>query len=337
MQKNSWNEKMTALLKKKKWDIKDWHRALGMSQWQLDRLLSEDASGEDAAKLEKIYKMTQSAKLDKKLMRFDTPVMLAVWAHKGGTGKSTTATNLSYELAQMGYNVLAVDTDSQSDMTSVLYPQYLENPENSFYEAFSFCDDFQENGYICRTDYLNLDIVAGSAKCEGLEGVMIAHDEGHRGRMWERCLRGVRKSNYYDFIIVDMDKTAGVMNKAILMEADYVISPIEPAMFAMKAVPPIMTQVDTVARENPKLKLLGILYNKVDLRKKKAVEEITGLVDSLAPGIAFESFIKNDSNVENSQKEHMPLGYYNKSSAASKQMAEFTKEMLERIRKDREV
>ena len=39
--------------------------------------------------------------------------------------------------------------------------------------------------------------------------------------MWKKCLRSVREENYYDFIIVDMDKTAGVMNKTILGEADY--------------------------------------------------------------------------------------------------------------------
>ena len=32
----------------------------------------------------------------------------------------------------------------------------------------------------------------------------------------------------------------------------------------------------------------------------------------------------------------MPLGYYNRNSAAGKQMIEFTQEMLERIRKHRE-
>lgn len=336
MQKSSWKEKIRALLEKKKWDVKDWHRALKTEQWQLEQLLLADISSMDEGDLEKIYEMTKSAKLDKKLMRFEHPVMIAVWAHKGGTGKSTTATNLSYELSQMGYNVLAIDTDSQSDMTSVLYPQYLDDPEKSFYEAFSFCDDFQDTEYICRTEYPNLDIVAGSAKCEGLENVLGAYDEKHRDRMWERCLRGVRKANYYDFIIVDMDKTAGMMNRAILMESDYVISPIEPAMFAMKAVPPIITQVEEVAKTNQKLKLLGILYNKVDLRKKKAVTENMELVNGFAPDIAFKTYIKNDSNVENSQKEHMPLGYYNKSSAAGKQMIEFTQEMLERIRKHRE-
>ena len=65
---------------------------------------------------------------------------------------------------------------------------------------------------------------------------------------------------------------------------------------------------------------------------KKALAEAMELVDGIAPGAALENFIKNDANVDNSQREHMPLGVYNRSSAANKQMAEVADEILERIR-----
>ena len=59
-----------------------------------------------------------------------------------------------------------------------------------------------------------------------------------------------------------------------------------------------------------------------------------GLVEQIAPQCIFKTFIKNDANVDNSQKEHMPIGYYNSRSPASKQMTEFAEEAVERIRKD---
>ena len=126
MRKSDWKDRMNALLKKKGWDIKDWRRATGLNQWQLESLMEMDLSEMNEEDLESIYEQAKKAKLDKNLMRFDCPVMIAVWAHKGGMGKSTVVTNLSYELAKRGYNVLAIDTDSQSDMTSVLFPDYLE-------------------------------------------------------------------------------------------------------------------------------------------------------------------------------------------------------------------
>lgn len=334
MQKNDWKDRMNTLLKRRGWDIKDWHRATGLNQWQLENLMEMDLSEMDEGSLEGIYEQAKEAKLDKSLLRFDAPVMIAVWAHKGGMGKSTVVTNLSYELAKKGYNVLAVDTDSQSDMSSVLYPDYIEEPDVSFYNAFLGQEDFKEEGYIMHTEYSGIDVVAGSAECEALEGALCMMTDKIRDKMWKKCLRSVREENYYDFIIIDMDKTAGVMNKTILAEADYVLAPIESSIFGVKSVPPTIAQIDEVAETNPKLKLLGVLFNKVDLRKKASMADNMGLVEQIAPQCIFKTFIKNDANVDNSQKEHMPIGYYNSRSPASKQMTEFAEEAVERIRKD---
>lgn len=334
MRKSDWKDRMNALLKKKGWDIKDWRRATGLNQWQLESLMEMDLSEMDEEDLERIYEQAKEAKLDKSLMRFDCPVMIAVWAHKGGMGKSTVVTNLSYELAKRGYNVLAIDTDSQSDMTSVLFPDYLEQPDISFYNGFLGQEDFREEGYIMHTEYTGIDVVAGSAESEALEGSLCTMTEKIRSKMWKKCLRSVREENYYDFIIVDMDKTAGAMNKTIFDEADYVLAPIESSMFGIKAVPPTLAQIEETVARNTKLKLLGFLFNKVDLRKKTAMADNTSLVEQIAPEYTFKTFIKNDANVDNSQKEHMPIGYYNARSSASRQMAEFADEALERIRKD---
>ncbi len=336
MQEQNWNEKMKALLEKKKWDMKDWRRATKLDQHALENLLNTDTTGFPQENLDSIYEETRKAKLDRRMIRFEQPVIIAVWAHKGGTGKSTTVTNLSYELSAKGYNVLVIDTDSQSDVSSVLYPQYVQYPESNFYEAFSLHDDFVEEGYIKNTDYNGLDIIPGSEKCEALEGSMCLLEERHRVKIWPKCLKKIREENYYDFILVDMDKTAGMMNKSIFDVADYVLSPIEPAIFSVKSLVAIITQVKQSQAAESKLKLLGIFYNKVDMRKKKAFEEAADLGASVAEGQILNTYIKSDANVENSQKEHLPLGFYNKNSVASKQTVELAEEILKRIQKDME-
>lgn len=336
MQEQNWNEKMRALLTNRKWDMKDWRRATKFDQHAIENLLNTDTTGLPWENLEAIYEATKKAKLDRKMLRFKQPVIIAVWAHKGGTGKSTTVANLSYELSVMGYNVLVIDTDSQSDVSSVLYPQYLEYPETNFYEAFSMHDDFVEEGYIRNTDYSGLDIIPGSEKCEALEGTMCLMEERLRVKIWPKCLKKIREENYYDFILIDMDKTAGMMNKSIFEVADYVLSPIEPAIFSVKSLLAIITQVEQSRAADSKLKLLGVFYNKVDMRKKKAFAETMGLVDGVADGQVLNTYIKSDANVENSQKEHLPLGFYNKSSTASKQTVELAEEILQRIGMDME-
>ena len=333
MQKKNWNDKMRALLSKRKWDTKDWRRATKQDQQAFEHLLNMDTSELPKENLDSIYEMTQKATLEKGMLRFNKPVIIAVWAHKGGTGKSTTVANLSFELSLIGYNVLVIDTDSQSDVSSVLYPQYIQEPDINFYEAFSMHDDFSE-GYIKNTNYVGLDIIAGSEKCEALEGTMCLMEERHRSKIWPKCLKKVREENYYDFILIDMDKTAGMMNQSILAEADYILSPIEPAIFSVKSLLAITTQIEQMQANGAKIKFLGIFYNKVDMRKKKAFAETIQLVESVAPECILQSYVKSDSNIENSQKEHLPLGYYNRSSAASKQTAALAEEVLKKISND---
>ena len=128
MREQNWNEKMRALLENKKWDMKDWRRATKIDQRVLENLLAVDTTEYPKEELDAIYEATKQAKLDRTMLRFKEPIVIAVWAHKGGTGKSTTVANLSYELSIKGYNVLVIDTDSQSDVSSVLRPDYLEEP-----------------------------------------------------------------------------------------------------------------------------------------------------------------------------------------------------------------
>lgn len=48
------------------------------------------------------------------------PVIISIYIPKGGVGKSTTTFSLCYTLAERGYNVLAVDCDSQRDLSKMM-------------------------------------------------------------------------------------------------------------------------------------------------------------------------------------------------------------------------
>ena len=330
----NWNERITDLMNKRGWDIKDLRHATKLDQIALYNLIHSDTSALPQANLDNIYNLAKKADISG-MIKSDQPIIIAVWAHKGGTGKSTSSINISYALARRGYNVLAIDTDSQSDLSSVLLPNYMDDPDHNFYRAFSMHDDFQYDGYIKHTDYTGLDIISGSEACEALEGTLCATPEDIRSAIWEKCLRGIRRENYYDFILIDMDKTAGMVNSYALREADYVITPLESSLFSAKSLVGLLTHLNEMSRKRTDGKvttLLGMFYNKVDLRKRRAFEDNTRLVNQVADGKLFFTYINSDANVENSQAEHLPVCYYNPRTKASVQTERLTDEILDRIK-----
>jgi len=322
------------ILNKRNWDMKDWHRAAGLKQAFLETLMNADINSFDAEQiktLNSVYELTVNAKKPS-MLRFKKPIIIACWAYKGGIGKTTIAINLGFELARRGYNVLNIDTDGQSDMSSILKPNYLENPEVNFHNAFSLHQDFVEGNFICNTDYDNLDIIPGNGRSEDLENILSVLKDDQRQIVLNMCFKTIMLQNYYDFIIIDKDKSAGLFTSTLLSKADYVIPPIEPEQFSIKSIPTVIEHVNAAKKANSNLTILGLVLNKFDNRKKTAMAESIRLINKLAPNLLFETHIKCDSNIGNSQKSFIPLGVYNKSCSANKQMVDLTDEVLKRIK-----
>ena len=83
-------------------------------------------------------------------------ITITMGIQKGGCGKSTTTGILSYLLSEDGYRVLAIDMDSQGNLTELLS----EQPSNEFVEK-SVLEALQQNDikqYIVPIDE-NLDLL----------------------------------------------------------------------------------------------------------------------------------------------------------------------------------
>ena len=119
---------------------------------------------------------------------------IAILNFKGGTGKTTTAVNLSDALALKRQNVLVVDCDPQGSIADWLGI----NPKNTFFDLLSDTVKLEECIYQARE---RLSIIPSDKKL-ALAEVRLAKQESME-KAFEKKLGALKG---YDFIFLDADK-----------------------------------------------------------------------------------------------------------------------------------
>lgn len=85
--------------------------------------------------------------------------------NKGGSGKSTTCSNVGYGLRELGYKVLLIDGDMQLNLSLSLFDEdqvlAFAQSEKNLYEGLKRQDDL--SGYIVHSEYEGLDLISSDA------------------------------------------------------------------------------------------------------------------------------------------------------------------------------
>ena len=90
--------------------------------------------------------------------------IITLVCNKGGVGRSTTAQNVGWRLAELGYKILVVDLDSQANTSITLALDY----EGQVIKAKRSISDMMEtesgyfSDYIVSTRHENLGLLASS-------------------------------------------------------------------------------------------------------------------------------------------------------------------------------
>ncbi len=143
----------------------------------------------------------------------ETPQVLAVFNHKGGTGKTTTAVTLAAGLASRGRSVLLVDTDGQGNVAASLG---LES-DRSLYHVLVMGLPF---GDAVQSALPGLDVLPANETLAAAELYLAGRK--NRDRVLSSRLDDARGA--YDHIVVDCSPSLSLMNQNALVFADHVRS-----------------------------------------------------------------------------------------------------------------
>lgn len=250
--------------------------------------------------------------------------------NKGGSGKSTTCSNIGAAMARSGKKVLLIDGDMQLNLSLSFFPEdwVLEQaagPKN-LYNAIREQKDLTD--FIVHTSYENLDLVPSSTLMSSIEYELFTRWQ--REFILRKCLQNVKDSGIYDYILIDAPPTLGGWVMNILCASDQVVIPVEASPWGMFGLANMFDFLNEVKQITPELEVAGIAVTKVDTRKnyfKQTMETLHQLEEIYV----FDSFIRVDSSVEWAQDNSAPVVEYKKSSRSAKEYTELTEEVMKRV------
>ncbi len=254
-------------------------------------------------------------------------IVIAFANNKGGSGKTTTCSNVACAMALKGKKVLVIDGDMQMNLTISYFDEetaleFAQNGKN-IHTAIKEEKDISE--CVVSTEYKGLDIVPSSSLMSAIEFELFT--KWQREFILKKCLEPVRARGYYDYILIDAPPTLGGWVMNIMCASDYLVIPVEASpwgLFGLANMFEFVGQVKTLA---PKLEVLGIAVTKADERKKYFKQTLDILKNTDGARL-FDAYIRVDSAVEWSQDNSKPVVAYKKTSRSAVEYTNLTKEIM---------
>ncbi len=256
--------------------------------------------------------------------------VIAFANNKGGSGKTTTCSNVGCALAAMGKKVLMIDGDMQLNLTLSYFDEekaleFSQSGKN-IYTAIKEEKDISE--FIVETGYKGLDILPSTSLMSSVEFDLFT--KWQREFIFKKCLEPVRARGYYDYILIDAPPTLGGWVMNVLCASDYVLIPVEASPWGLFGLANLFDFYNQVKLLSPNLKILGVAITKADERKKyfKQTLDILGNMEEVR---LFKNYIRVDSAIEWSQDNSKPVVAYRKTSRSAVEYTKLTKEILEYV------
>lgn len=184
------------------------------------------------------------------------PHTLAVFNHKGGTGKTTTSVSVAAGLAEAGKKVLLIDTDSQGNVAVSLGLK----PARTLYHCLVLGMGVDQ---VVAPARQNLDVVASNHTLAAAELYLV----GKQRREHVLASRMQRSVSRYDFVIIDCSPSLSLLNQNALVLADSLLCPVACDYLSLVGVQQVLKTLENINRTSGSTtQLWGVLPTMFDPR-----------------------------------------------------------------------
>ncbi|SDW94195.1 chromosome partitioning protein [Alicyclobacillus hesperidum] len=252
--------------------------------------------------------------------------VISVGLQKGGVGKSTTTGLTSYILAHQGFRVLAVDFDSQGNLTQFLTRR---SPYDFVHKtSLEACKERNPKPYVYAvSDRLDL-LPAEDFLSQFDKWLYTEVPVSKQMTILQDTLDTVKDD--YDFILIDLPPNLGGLTLNGVCASDYCVVVCQSEPFAYDALDRYMEIVQAAQeRVNSNIRIAGILISLLDARTAIG-NYITERVKEEYEGFVFNTVIRRKSRIIEFSVEGIQI----KSKADREALAmyeEFVEELKKRV------
>ncbi len=245
---------------------------------------------------------------------------------KGGSGKSTSALNLSANLAsRFGQRVLLIDVDHQANITAVL----TQGQAGERTLADVLLNGVPAKEAVRQTAIPHLDLLPADAALADVN-VAMADSSNRLGLGREhRLKRAIAEiEGEYDFVIIDTAPQRTLLNVNVLNYVDEVFIPLDPGYWSILGAQHLEELVEEIRdhMEHETLRIGGVLLTK--MQKTNVAREVEEQVRKYFGKRVFITTIPLNVKVEEAHSRGMSALEYAPESAGALAYLEFTKEVL---------
>ena len=258
--------------------------------------------------------------------------VLGIVNRKGGVGKTTTATTLSYLLSKEGCKVALIDFDGQRHTTKlcgVTAPEQLSVTIYDILKCIVMNEELPDKGsYMIRTE-TGVDLIPANNKLDNFDKLMC--DTDFAEYKLKEFVDTIKEQ--YDYILIDCSPSLGLITVNALTAADSVIIPVQCEYFALEGISKLLNTIKIIkSKLNPKLEIEGFLLTMYDSRLRLA-RQIYDEVKRHFQELVFRTVIQRNVKLSESPSHGLPVILYDADSAGARNHLSLAKEIIEHNKK----
>ena len=222
--------------------------------------------------------------------------VISICSQKGGVGKTTTALNLGFALAERGKHVLLVDTD----------------PQNALSYSIGYAGDEAPGMVALLQGKASLmDVILPSGH-PGLKIIPVGYDGNalNGNLLTTTRLHNVlhRIVELADFTIIDTPAGLAKPVQEVMKFSAGVVIPARATVLSLMSLPNTMEAIAAARQQNGNhVALIGIIINAIDTRSPVQMEVLDQLLNIIPAHVLFETTVPFSNSIQKSALDGVPL------------------------------